>query len=120
MQVIDMCCVDEAMHGGIDGGRGATSPVQAVVEGGDHLVLAFDARVDAGEASQPIKPEDRQSVLGQGPEVATRALDPQQFDRRARRWVDDGPLGGRVAAGVVGIACVGTQPVGPAEELVHG
>ena len=74
----------QAVHRRVDRRRGAAAPVQAVVEGRDHLVLALDARVDVDERPQAVEPEDGQAGLGQRPEVAARALDPQQLDGLAR------------------------------------
>ena len=47
----------------------------------------LDAGVDVDERAESVEPEDRQSGLGQGAEVAARPLDPQQLD---------GPAGHRV------------------------
>jgi hypothetical protein len=41
--------VYEPVHRRVDRRRGPALAVQAVVEGCDHLVLALDTRVDAGE-----------------------------------------------------------------------
>ena len=58
-------------------------PWQAVVERGDHLVLAVDARVDVDERAQPVEAEHGEAGLGEGAEVAAGALDPHQLDRRS-------------------------------------
>ena len=71
----------------IDGAR-AASAMEAVVERADHLVLALDAGVDVDERAQAVEAQHGQPVLGQRPEVATGALDPQQLDRRAGRRID--------------------------------
>ena len=84
MQVVDVRRVDEPVHRGVDRRRGAALAVQAEVERGDHLVLALDARVDVDERAHPVQTEDREAGLGQGAEVAARALDPQQLDRPRR------------------------------------
>ena len=76
--------VDEPVHRGVDRRRGAAPAVQAVVERGDHLVLALDARVDVDERAQPVEPQHGEARLGQRAEVAAGALDPQQLDRLAR------------------------------------
>ena len=44
VEVVDVGGVDEAVHRGVDRRRRAALAVQAVVERGDHLVLALDAR----------------------------------------------------------------------------
>ena len=84
MEVVDVGGVDEAVHRGVDRRRRAAPAVQAVVERGDHLVLALDARVDVDERAQPVEPEHGEPGLGQRAEVAAGALDPQQLDRRRR------------------------------------
>ncbi|MGX1248175.1 hypothetical protein RKD48_000686 [Streptomyces ambofaciens] len=43
--------------------------MQAVVEGGDHLVLALDARVDALERPHPVQPQHGEPRLGERPEI---------------------------------------------------
>src|SRR5699024_8552208 len=46
VQVVHVGGIHQSVHGGVDAGGGPALAVQAVVEGGDHLVLAIDARVD--------------------------------------------------------------------------
>nr|BFE78323.1 hypothetical protein GCM10020093_009240 [Planobispora longispora] len=41
VEVVDVRGLHQAVHGGVDAGRGAAPAVQAVVERGDHLVLAL-------------------------------------------------------------------------------
>ncbi len=84
MEVVDMGGVDEAMHRRIDRGRRAPATMEAVVERGDHLVLALDARVDVDEGAQPVQPKHGETTLGQRPEVTAGALDPQEVDRVVR------------------------------------
>jgi hypothetical protein len=117
VQVVDVRGVHQAVHGGVDGRRRAAPAVQAVVERGDHLVLALHPGVDVGERPQPVEAQHGESRLGQRAEVAAGALDPQEFDGAARRGVRRGALGRRVAARVVGVARIGAQPVGACEEL---
>ena len=107
--------VDQAVHGGVDRRRGAAAAVQAVVERGDHLVLAVDARVDVDERAQPVQPEHGEARLGQRAQVAAGALDPEQLDRLPGDRVGLGALGGGVAAGVVGVARVGAEAVAAAD-----
>ena len=66
--------------------EGAAPPVpkQAVVERGDHLVLALDAGVDVDEGAQPVQPQHGEAGLRQRAEVAAGALDPQQLGRLRR------------------------------------
>ena len=106
--------VDEAVHRGVDRRRGAALAVQAVVERGDHLVLALDAGVDVDERAQPVEAQHGEAGLGQRAEVAAGALDPQQLDGLAGDRVGLGALGGGVAAGVVGVPRVGAEPVASA------
>ena len=116
VEVVDMVGLDQAVHRGVDRRRRAAPAVQAVVERGDHLVLALDARVDVDERAQPVEPQDGEPGLGQRAEVAARALDPQQLDRRARHRIDARPLGRGVAAGVVRVPRVRPEPVRALEE----
>ena len=109
--------VDQAVHRGVDRRGRAAPAVQAVVERGDHLVFALDAGVDVDQGAQPVQPQHGQPVRGQGAEVAAGSLDPQQLDRLAGDRVGLGALGRGVAAGVVGVARVGAQPVGPGDQL---
>jgi hypothetical protein len=114
VQVVDVRGVDEAVHGGVDRRRGAALAVQAVVERGDHLVLAVEAGVDVDERAHPVEAQHGEAALLQGAEVAARALDPEQLDVLAGDRVGLGALGGGVAAGVVGVLRVGAEAVGPA------
>ena len=57
MEVVDVGGVDEAVHRRIDRRRRAPATMEAVVERGDHLVLALDARVDVDEGAQPVQPK---------------------------------------------------------------
>ena len=116
VEVVDVAGLDQPVHRGVDRRRGAAPAVEAEVEGGDHLVLALDARVDVDERAQAVEAQDGETGLGQGAEVAPGALDPQELDRRAGDRVDGRALGGRVAAGVVGVARVGPQAVRPLDE----
>ena len=52
MEMIDMRGIDETVHRGVDRGCRAAAPVQAVVEGGDHLVFSIDSRVDVDERAE--------------------------------------------------------------------
>ncbi len=84
MQVIDVGGVDQAVHRGVDGWRRAAATVQAVVECGDHLVLAVDAGVHVDQGAHPVEPQHGQPVFGEGAEVAAGALHPQQLYRSRR------------------------------------
>ena len=88
MEVVDVGGVDQAVHRGVDRRRRAAAAVEAVVERGDHLVLALDARVDVDQRAQAVEAQDGQPGLGQRAEVAAGALDPQQLDGRAGDRVD--------------------------------
>ena len=80
MQVVHVCRIDQPVHRRVDRRRGTPLAVQAVVERGDHLVLALDAGIDVDEGTQAIEPEHRQPALGQRSEITAGALDPQQLD----------------------------------------
>ncbi|MDF9808279.1 hypothetical protein M2436_006826 [Streptomyces sp. HB372] len=42
----------------------------AVVESGNHLVLAVNARIDVLQGAKPVEPEHGETVFGQGSQVA--------------------------------------------------
>ena len=109
--------VDQPVHRGVDRRGGAAPAVQAEVERGDHLVLALDARVDVDQRAQPVQPQHGQPGRGQRAEVAAGSLDPQQLHRLTGDRVGLGALRRGVAAGVVGVARVGAQPVGPGDQV---
>ena len=120
VEMIDVRGVDEAVHRRVDRRGGTAPPVQAEVERGDHLVLALDPRIHLDERAQAIEPEDGQPRLGQRAEVPARTLDPQQLDRSTGDRIDPGPLGRGVAARVVGVPRVATEPVRALDERAHG
>ena len=120
VEVVDVRGVDEAVHGGVDARCGTALAVEAVVEGGDHLVLALDPGVDVRQGAQAVQAQDGEVLLGEGAEVAAGALDPEQLDRLTGDGVGLGALGGGVAAGVVGVARVGAETVGAGDELGGG
>ena len=93
VQVVDVGGVDQGVHRGVDAGGGATLAEQAVVEGGHHLVLAFDAGVDADEGPHPVEAQHREAGLSEGAEVSAGALHPEQIDVRGGDGVDSGALG---------------------------
>lgn len=117
VQVVDVDGVDEAVHGGVDGRRGAALAVQAEVERGDHLVLALDARIGVGHGAQPVEAQDREPFGGERAQVAARALHPHELDVAAGHGVALHPLGGGVAAREVGVARVRAEGVRPVEQL---
>ena len=92
MKVVDVWRVDEPVHRRVDRRRRAALAEQAVVERGDHLVLAVDARVDVDERAQPVEPQDGEAGGGERAEVAAGALDPQQLDVGAGHGIDAVPL----------------------------
>ena len=61
VQVVDVRGLDQAVHGGVDRRRGAALAERAEVERRDHLVLALDSRVDAGQRAQRVEPEHGQA-----------------------------------------------------------
>ena len=117
VQVVDMRLLDQAVHGGVDGRGRTTLAEQAEVERGHHLVLALDARVDAGERAQPIEPEHGQAGRLERAQVAAGALDPEQLGLLAGHRIGRPALGRGVAAGVVGVAGVGAEPVRSGDQL---
>ncbi len=119
VQVVDVRLVDQGVGGGVDGGGRPTAPVQAVVERGDHLVLAVHAGVDVDQGAQPVHPQDGQAGLAQGAQVPAGALDPEQLDRTSGHRVVPGALRRGVAAGEVRVAGIGSQPVRPGDQLGH-
>ena len=70
VEVVDMGRVDQAVHRGVDRRGGTAASEQAVVERRDHLVFLLDAGVDVHERPEAIQPEDRQTGLGERPEIA--------------------------------------------------
>ena len=93
VEVVDVGGVHQTVHGGVDGGGRAALAVQAVVERGDHLVLALHAGVDVLQRAQAVQAEHGETGLGQGAQVAAGALDPHQLDGPARDRVVGGALG---------------------------
>jgi len=119
VQVIDVRRVHQAVHGGVDRRRGAALAERAEIERRDHLVLALDAGIDAGQGAQPVQPQHRQARLRQRAEVAAGAFHPQQLRGLPRDRVGGAALTRRVAARVVGVARIRTQPVAPREQLPY-
>ena len=112
--------VDQPVHRGVDRRRRAALAVQAVVERGDHLVLALHARVDVDQRAQPVQPQHRQVRLGQRAQVTAGALHPHQLHRLPGDRVGLGALRRGVPAGVVGVARVGAQPVRAGDQVGDG
>ena len=116
VQVIDVRGLDQAVHGGVDGRRGAALAERAEVERGDHLILALHPRVDASQGAQRVEPQHGEARRLQRAEVAARALHPQQFRRLPGHRVGGRALGRGVAAGVVRVLRVGPEPVAAADQ----
>ena len=117
MQVIDVRSVDEAVHRGIDRRRRTAPAVQAVVEGRDHLVFALHAGIDVDQRAHPVQAQHGEPGLGQRAEIAAGTLDPEQLDVVTGDGIGLGALGRRVASGVVGVLRIGSEPVGPGDQL---
>jgi len=107
-----MGCVHEAVHGGIDGRRGAALAVQAVIEGCHHLVFTLDAGVDVLQRQQTVQAQDSESGIRQRAQVAAGALHPQQLDLLPRDGIPVCALRGGIAAGKIGVPLVRTEAVG--------
>ena len=84
VQVVDVRAVDQAVHRRVDRRGRAALAVQAVVERGDHLVLAVDAGIDVGQRAQPVQAQHGEPGSGERAEVAAGSLDPQQLDAARR------------------------------------
>ena len=65
--------------------------------------------------AQPVEAKNGEAGFGERAEVAAGTLHPQQLDVLAGDRVDVDPLRRRVAARVVGVAAVRTEPVRPSE-----
>ena len=120
VQVVDVGGLDEPVHRGVDRRGRSARAVQAVVERGDHLVLALDAGVDVRRARAAGRAAARRgpasvSVPRSPPDPFTHSSSTGSAGDR----VGLGPLGGGVAPGVVGVARIGAQPVGPGEQVVR-
>ena len=92
MEMIDVRGVDESMHGGVDRRCCAAAPMEAVVEGGDHLVFSIDPGIDVGERAHAIEPKHGETFLRQRAEVAAGALHPQQLDRTIGDGIGPSPF----------------------------
>ncbi len=120
VQVVDVGGVDQAVHRGVDRRSRTALAVQAEVEGGDHLVLAVDARIDVDEARirsrrRTARP-DSVRVPRSPPEPLTHSSSTCSPGDR----VGLGALGRGVAAGVVRVPGVGPEAVRSGEQLGNG
>jgi hypothetical protein len=93
VQMVDVRHRDEPVHCGVDGWRGRSAPVEAEVQGGDHLVLTVLAGVDVDQAAQPVEAQDSQSLAPQRAQIASGTLDPEQLDVVSGRGVEAEPFG---------------------------
>src|SRR5699024_4032082 len=118
VQVVHVRGVHQTVHRRVDARRRTALAVQAVVEGGNHLVLPVHARVDVGQRPQPVHPEHGQPLLGEGAQITAGALHPAQLDLLPGHRVGGAALGGGVPAGVVGVARVGAKTVGTGDQVV--
>jgi len=119
VQVVHVGGVEQPVHGGVDRRGRSALAVQAVVKRRDHLVLALDARVDAGQRAEPVQAEHGEPVGGEGAQVAAGPLHPQQVRLLPGHRVGGPALGRGVAAGVVGVARVGPEPVAAPDQRVR-
>jgi hypothetical protein len=118
VQVVDVGRVDEGVHGRVDRRHRTAPAVQAVVERGDHLVLALQARVHALQGAHAVQAQDGEAGPGEGAQVAPGTLDPQQLHVLARDGVGRRALGRGVAPGVVGEARVRAERVRARQQLL--
>jgi hypothetical protein len=116
--MIDVRGLHQPVHRRVDGRRRTALAVQAVVEGGNHLVLALQARIHTLERPQPVQPQHGQPCLGKRPEVTAGPLHPHQLDVTTGDGIGASALRGGVATGVVGVTGISAQPTGPCEEGV--
>ena len=117
MQVVDVRGIHESVHRRVDRRGRAALAVQAVVERGDHLVLAVQAGVHVHERAHAVQPQHRQARLGERAQVTAGALHPEQLDRLTGHRVGLGALGGGVAAGVVRVLRVGPEAIGARDQI---
>ena len=120
MQMIHMSRIDESMHRRVDRRSRSTLAEEAMVERRDHLVFAIDPRIHVRERPQPVEPQHGEPRGCQRSEVTTRPFHPHQLDRLPRHRVDRGALRRRVAAGVIGVARVGSEAVRPGDQVIGG
>ncbi len=120
MQVVDVRGIHQSVHGGVDRGGSTALAVEGIVERGDHLVFALDPGIDLAQRAQAVESQHGEARLGQGAEVTTRALHPEQFDGFAGDRVGLCALCGRVAARVVGDPRVGAEAVAARDQFCGG
>ncbi len=115
-----MRCVDERMQRRVDRRNRAALAELAVGVHVDDVVLVDPARMNPFERQDEIEIEQRQATVRQRPEVASGTLDGEHASLLTRDRVRQRELGGRIAAGEVGHALVGAEPVGTADEVDDG
>ena len=107
MQVVHVGGVDQTVHRGVDRRGGPALAVQAVVERGDHLVLAVDAGIDVDQRPHPVQPQHGQTATPSGcrghrrspspraarpaPRSPGRSRCPWRRCCRRRSWCSSGP-----------------------------
>ncbi len=119
MQVIDVIRIDESMHGGIDRRRSAAAAHEAMVETLNHLVFELESAVDGLQASQALDIERRKSASLECAEVATGTLHIHDERLLTRCRVELHALGRSIAAGVVRVLGIGTEPVAASQQIVN-
>ncbi len=117
VQMIHMRRVHQTVHRGVDRRCGAALAVQAVVERGDHVVLPLHPRVHVHQRAQPIQPQYRQPRPGQGAEVTTGPLHPQQLHLTTGHRIHPGTLRRRVPTRIIRVPRIRPQPVTPPDQL---
>ena len=116
VNVIDMQVGNERVQRRVDRGRARIEVEGAMIEQRDHLVLMGEAAVNRLEAEELVEIEGRKAVELHRPDVAARALDPQNSGRRAGQRIRLHDLGGRVAAAEIGDAKIAAEQVGSVEQ----
>src|SRR4051794_38390186 len=99
MEMIDVRRVDQAVHRSVDRRCCTAFAMQAIVEGGDHLVFPLDSWVDIHQPAHSIKTQRREAGLSECAKITAGTLDPDQLNRLARHRVGLAALSRSIASG---------------------
>jgi hypothetical protein len=119
VHVIDVRVRYEGVQRRVDARRARIQREGAVREERHHLVLVLAPAVAPLEGQELLLDERREPVEPHRPEVAARALDPQDLDRFARERIRATDLGRGVAAGEVRDRLVRAEQVRAVEQPVR-